>query len=67
MCVYIYKHIHSHHTGVVEEAAEFVKALTIDKTLQAAFIAELQKPGDRLLKLSEEVRLTIHIHTRGSS
>ena len=43
-------------TGVRDEAAKFVKALTMNTDLQKAFTALLQKPDNNLLKLSKEVR-----------
>lgn len=49
-----YNALHS-LTGVVDEAAELVKALTMNTDLQRAFIALLQRPGNILLRLSEEV------------
>ena len=43
-------------TGVKDEAAELVKALTMNTELQKAFIALLQRlPDNNLLTLSNEV------------
>ena len=45
------------HPGVIDEAAEFVKALTRNGALQNAFITVIQTPGNSLQKLSKEVRM----------
>ena len=47
------------HAGVVDEAAEFVKALTTSKALQKEFLAVVKKPGTDLIKLSKEVNKVV--------
>ena len=49
----------SPHAGVIDEAAEFVKALTTNKALQKEFLAVVKKSGTDLIKLSKEVNAVI--------
>ena len=46
---------YSTHAGVIDEAAEFMKALTTSKALQKEFLAVVKKSGTDLIKLSKEV------------
>ena len=47
----------SSYTGVIEEAAKFVEALTVNSALQKAFIEVVKKPTTALVRLSQEVSL----------
>ena len=51
-----YIHFHFTNAGVIDEAAEFVKALTANSTLQKEFVEALKGPRGALIQLSQEVR-----------